>query len=108
MMRVRVVMSALLLAFFGLACFAGATALLLSIVPRAEVHMTSGKVLAGALVALGIGAFVALVGFADSFEEQWRQFYRTKGTDICVFRGSFMNKASTDESLGQRLRAFRW
>jgi hypothetical protein len=59
-------------------------------------------------VALGIGAFVALVGFADSFEEQWRQFYRTKGTDICVFRGSFMNKASTDESLGQRLRAFRW
>ena len=60
MMRVRVVMSALLLAFFGLACFAGATALLLSIVPRAEVHMTSGKVLAGALVALGIGAFVAM------------------------------------------------
>jgi hypothetical protein len=54
-------MSAVLLAFFGLACFAGAAALLLSIVPRAEVHMTSGKVLAGALVALGIGAFAAMV-----------------------------------------------
>jgi len=56
-------------------------------------------------VALGIGAFVALVGFADSFEEQWQQFYRTKGTDICVVRGTFMNKASTDESVGDRLRA---
>ena len=55
-------------------------------------------------VALGIGAFVALVGFADSFEEQWRQFYQTKGTDICVFRGNFMNKASTDESVGEKLR----
>ena len=28
-------------------------------------------------VALGVGAFVALIGFADSFEEQWQQFYRT-------------------------------
>jgi len=55
-------------------------------------------------VALGIGAFVALVGFADSFEEQWQQFYRTKGTDMCVFRGSFMNKAFTDESVGEKLR----
>ena len=55
-------------------------------------------------VALGIGAFVALVGFADAFEEQWRQFYRTKGTDLCVFRGNFMNKASTDESAGGKLR----
>lgn len=61
MLRVRVVMSALLLAFFGLTCFVSATALLLSIVPRAEIHMTSGKVLAGALVALGIGAFAAMV-----------------------------------------------
>jgi len=54
-------MSGLLLAFFGLTCFAGAVALLLSIVPRAEIHMTSGKVLAGALLALGIGAFAAMV-----------------------------------------------
>ena len=53
-------MSRLLLAFFGLACLVSAVALLLSIVPRAEIHMTSGKVLAGALVALGIGAFAAM------------------------------------------------
>jgi hypothetical protein len=61
MVRVRVAMSTVLLLFFGLACFAGAGALLLSIVPRAEIHMTSGKVLAGALAALGIGAFAAMI-----------------------------------------------
>jgi len=53
-------MSGLLLAFFGLACFAAAAALLVGIVPRAEIHMTSGKVLAGALLAMGIGAFAAM------------------------------------------------
>jgi len=60
MLRVRLVMSGLLLAFFGLACFAAAAALLVGIVPRAEIHMTSGKVLAGALLAMGIGAFAAM------------------------------------------------
>ena len=67
MLRVRLVMSGLLLAFFGLACFAAAAALLLSIVPRAEIHMTSGKVLAGALLAFGIGAFAAM---ADPFRHR--------------------------------------
>ena len=61
MLKVRIAASAVLLVFFGFACLAGAGALLLSIVPRAEIHMTSGKVLAGALVALGIGAFVAMI-----------------------------------------------
>lgn len=55
-------------------------------------------------VALGIGAFIALVGFADTFEEQWRRFYLTKGTDICVLRGSLLNKASMDEVLVEKLR----
>lgn len=56
---VRAVVSGLLLGLYGLASFAAAAALLLGIVPRAEIHMTSGKVLAGALVSLGIGAFLA-------------------------------------------------
>jgi putative ABC transport system permease protein len=55
-------------------------------------------------VALGIGAFVALVGFADAFEKEWQRFYVTKGTDICVLRGSLLNKASTDEALVEKLR----
>jgi hypothetical protein len=61
MLKVRLVMSALLLAFFGLACLGATAALLLGIVPRAEIHMTSGKVLAGALLALGLGAFAAMI-----------------------------------------------
>src|SRR5664279_5119853 len=52
-------MSGLLLVVFALACFGSATALVSGIVPRAEIHMTSGKVLAAALLALGIGALVA-------------------------------------------------
>jgi ABC-type antimicrobial peptide transport system permease subunit len=54
-------------------------------------------------VALGIGAFIALIGFAATFEEQWRRFYLTKGTDICVLRGSLLNKASMDEVLVEKL-----
>jgi putative ABC transport system permease protein len=55
-------------------------------------------------VMLGIGAYVALVGFSSSFERQWLEFYRTKGTDLCVVRGTFL-KSSADESLGAQLRA---
>lgn len=60
-MTVRAIISAMLLIVFGLACLAGAAMLLAGIVPRAEIHMTSGKILAGALVTLGIGAFLAAV-----------------------------------------------
>ncbi|HQK94751.1 MAG TPA: hypothetical protein PLD23_14675 [Armatimonadota bacterium] len=59
MRSVRAVVSGLLLVLFGLASFMSAAVLLLGIVPRAAIHMTSNKVLAGALVAMGIGAFVA-------------------------------------------------
>jgi putative ABC transport system permease protein len=55
-------------------------------------------------IALGVGAFLALVGFARSFEAQWLQLYRARGTDICVVRGNFM-RASVDESLGEQLRS---
>ncbi len=59
MAKLRLVVSAVLLVLFGLASLGAAGLLLLGVVPRAEIHMTSGKVLAGALVALGVGAFIA-------------------------------------------------
>jgi putative ABC transport system permease protein len=54
-------------------------------------------------VALGVGAFVALTGFAGAFARQWLEVYRSKGTDICVIRGTWL-RAQADESLGDRLR----
>ena len=56
---IRNVVSAVLLAAFALVSFASAAAVLVGIVPRAETHMTSGKILAGALISLGIGALIA-------------------------------------------------
>ena len=35
-------------------------------------------------VAVSIAAFVALVGFSRSFEEQWVKLYESSGTDIAV------------------------
>jgi putative ABC transport system permease protein len=35
-------------------------------------------------VAVGIAAFVALVGFSRAFEEQWVKPYESSGTDIAV------------------------
>ncbi|MBE3135662.1 MAG: ABC transporter permease [Acidobacteria bacterium] len=55
-------------------------------------------------VALGVGAFVALIGFASAFEREWLQVYRSKGTDICVIRGTWL-RAQVDESLCEELRA---
>ena len=55
-------------------------------------------------VALGIGAFVALVGFAGSFEREWRNLYTVSGTDIVVLQRTFI-KPSIDESFGDRIRA---
>jgi putative ABC transport system permease protein len=55
-------------------------------------------------IALGVSAFIALVGFAQSFEQQWLNLYQARGTDICVIRGNFM-RALADESLGEKLRS---
>jgi putative ABC transport system permease protein len=55
-------------------------------------------------IALGVGAFISLVGFAQSFEVQWLQLYRARGTDLCVVRGNFL-RALVDESLGEELRS---
>jgi putative ABC transport system permease protein len=53
-------------------------------------------------VALGVGAFVALTGFASGFAQQWLEVYRSRGTDICVIRGTWL-RAQADESLGDVL-----
>jgi putative ABC transport system permease protein len=55
-------------------------------------------------VAMGIAAFVALVGFSKSFEQQWLNLYESAGTDIVVIRGTFLN-TSIDEGIGEKLRA---
>lgn len=55
-------------------------------------------------VAVGIAAFVSLVGFSNSFEEEWLKLYRATGTDLVVVRGTSVNSA-IDEAAGERLRA---
>ena len=55
-------------------------------------------------VAVGIAAFVALVGFSRSFEEQWVKLYESSGTDIAVVQKTFLN-TFVDESVGEKLRA---
>ncbi|MGA2754789.1 MAG: ABC transporter permease [Terracidiphilus sp.] len=55
-------------------------------------------------ITMGIGAFVALVGFSRSFEHEWLRLYQSSGTDIAVLQSSLFN-SSLDESLGARIRA---
>ncbi|HEY1804028.1 MAG TPA: ABC transporter permease [Terracidiphilus sp.] len=55
-------------------------------------------------ITMGIGAFVALVGFSRSFEHAWLQLYQNAGTDIAVLQSSLFN-SSLDESLGPKIQA---
>jgi putative ABC transport system permease protein len=55
-------------------------------------------------ITMGIGAFVALVGFSRSFEHEWLRLYQSSGTDIAVVETSFFN-SSLDESLGAKIKA---
>ncbi len=55
-------------------------------------------------VAVGIAAFVALVGFAKSFEAQWLKLYESAGTDLAVVDKTFLN-TSVDGSVGAKLSA---
>jgi putative ABC transport system permease protein len=55
-------------------------------------------------IGMAIGAFVALVGFSRSFEQEWLRLYTSSGTDIDVVEKTFLN-TSVDESIGPRLRA---
>jgi len=55
-------------------------------------------------ITMGIGAFVALVGFSRAFEHEWMRLYTVAGTDIAVVEKNFIN-TSLDESLGSKIRA---
>ena len=54
-------------------------------------------------ISMAVGAFVGLVGFSRSFEQQWMQIYSSSRTDIAVIRGTFLN-TSLDESVTAKLR----
>jgi putative ABC transport system permease protein len=55
-------------------------------------------------IGMAIGAFVALVGFSRSFEQEWLQVYQSGGIDVAVIQKTFMN-TSEDESDLPRLLA---
>ena len=54
--------------------------------------------------AVGIAAFVALVGFSRSFEREWLRAYQSAGTDIAVVQKTFLN-TSVDPGVGAKLQA---
>ncbi len=53
---------------------------------------------------MGIGAFVALVGFSRAFEHEWLRLYTNAGTDIAVIETNFIN-TSLNQSLETKIRA---
>jgi putative ABC transport system permease protein len=55
-------------------------------------------------ISMAVGAFVGLVGFSRSFEQQWMQIYSSNRTDIAVIRGTFLN-TSLDESATDKVKA---
>ncbi|HUB19085.1 MAG TPA: ABC transporter permease [Acidobacteriaceae bacterium] len=50
-------------------------------------------------IGMGIGAFVALVGFSRSFEHAWLEMYANAGTDLAVVQKTFLN-TEVDQSAG--------
>ncbi len=55
-------------------------------------------------IGMGIGAFVALVGFSHGFEQAWLKMYEAAGTDIDVVQKTFM-ATTVAESAGPILQA---
>ncbi len=55
-------------------------------------------------IAMGIGAFVGLVGFSRSFAHEWLRMYESSGTDIAVVQQTFLN-TSVNEADGAKLLA---
>jgi len=55
-------------------------------------------------IAVGIAAFVALVGFSKSFEREWLRLYESEGTDLAVVQKTFLN-TTVDETVGERIRS---
>ena len=64
--------------------------------------LRAGLTLGG--IAMGIAAFVALVGFSNSYEKSWLNLYEGAGTDLAVVQKTFMN-TSVDEAIGPTLLA---
>jgi putative ABC transport system permease protein len=54
-------------------------------------------------IGMAVGAFVGLVGFSNSFEQQWMQIYSSSGIDIAVIHGTFLN-TSLDEADVNKIR----
>jgi len=55
-------------------------------------------------IGMAVGAFVGLVGFSRSFEQQWMQIYSSSGIDIAVIHGTFLN-TSLDQSATGKIRS---
>lgn len=55
-------------------------------------------------IGMAIGAFVALVGFSRSFEQEWLRVYQSSGIDIALIQKTFLN-TSIDESDEAKLRS---
>jgi putative ABC transport system permease protein len=53
-------------------------------------------------IGMGIGAFVALVGFSRSFEHEWLKLYESSGTGLAVVQKTFMN-TTVNENDGAKL-----
>ncbi len=55
-------------------------------------------------ISMAVGAFVGLVGFSRSLEQQWMQIYSSSRTDIAVIHGTFLN-TSLDESATDKVKS---
>jgi putative ABC transport system permease protein len=55
-------------------------------------------------ITMGIGAFVALVGFSRAFEHEWLRMYTSSGIDIAVVQSNLLS-SSLDESLAPKISA---
>ena len=55
-------------------------------------------------IGVAIGAFVALVSFANGFEQDWLRIYTISGTDIAVVQRTFLS-TPIDESVEAKLRS---
>ena len=55
-------------------------------------------------ITMGIGAFVALVGFSRAFEHEWMRMYTSSGIDIAVVQSNLLS-SSIDESLAAKIGA---
>jgi len=53
-------------------------------------------------ITMGIGAFVALVGFSRAFEHEWLRMYTSSGIDIAVVQSNLL-ASSLDESLTAKI-----